>query len=223
VWSLDGFFSWPSRELSGLGKQDDAIAVASLHNQIFVAGTGFPQRDFLVLSYQARKGFIQWEDRIDKNRESFASAIAASQNRVFVGGIIEGNPRTYILVAYKAVNGDHLWKKKIDDALFVSGGVLAVSKGRVFVVGATVPEGNPTNWHRFVQAYDSKSGSLRWSDQDTSSISFLHTVAIDDQERLFAIGLVRNASGNTDALMRVYDAKPEHSREAKGHGTHSAQ
>ena len=172
-----------------------------------MAGAGHStNRDFLVLSYQARNGFTLWENRIQDNKDSFANAIVVDGTRVFVCGIIQEDPTTLILVASEAANGALLWENRIDGG-FSDSHYLAAINGRLLVVGDTATKDIPTNRHRFVRAYDSKTGTLHWSDQDTTSISGFHGLAVDDQKRLFAIGLVLNAAGNSDGLMRVYDAR----------------
>lgn len=189
---------WESRV--DQGADDNAVAVASQSEKVFVAGA--TNRDFLVRGYQAGKGFLQWENRIGQN--SLANAIVADDNRVFVGGLIDEAPHTLILRAYKAANGAPLWENQIEDG-FSDSNYLAAIKGRLFAVGLIETGNGPTDFRYFVRAYDSKTGTLHWSNQENG---FLHALAVDDQERFFAAGFVVNALGNADGLLRAYDARP---------------
>ena len=102
--------------------------------------------------------------------------------------------------------GDLLWEDQFDRA---GGGdqavAVAVDRNSVFTAGVG---GTPGNWDFLVRAYNAKTGSLRWEDEfDEAGGTDSASAIILKGNRVFAAGGVTNAAGNTDILVRAYNAE----------------
>ncbi len=82
---------------------------------------------------------------------------------------------------------------------------MVVADGRVFAVGGVEPV--PGSPDFVVRAYDAMTGALLWEDEfDKSGSNDQASAVATALGRVFAAGFATNAAGDTDFLLRVYDA-----------------
>jgi hypothetical protein len=168
------------------GGDDQALSVAVQGNSVAVAGVvagdascdveaGSGNCDFAVRVYDAAAGALAWEDRLDGSGfYDFASSIAVRGQEVLVGGGVGTDaacsPRTLsgdcdlLLRTYDVRSGALDWQVQRDAA----GGfdsVFAVAVGAGVFLAAGASESAGTGLDFLVQAYDVRSGALRWEDR----------------------------------------------------------
>jgi outer membrane protein assembly factor BamB len=210
AWSAPGDLLWEDRlDVSAF---EQAFAVAGLKDQVFVSGfvsnANF-LRDFVIRAYDARTGALQWQDRVNKGSDDFASGVLADKGRVFVSGTAFGARRyDWLVRAYDAGTGRRLWENVFDLARrddFSRGEAIAVGDGLLFLGGfATNAQGNQ-DW--IVRAYDGASGALVWQDQrDVGGFSDGVRSLVFHAGRLFVGGWGFTASSE-DIFVRAYDAR----------------
>jgi hypothetical protein len=210
--SKPGDLLWEDR--FDASRYEQAFSVATLNDSVFAAGftrsaSGFG-RDFVIRSYDARTGALEWQDQVDKGSDEFASGVVTDKQRVFVSGttFIAGHDYDWLLRAYDARSGDLLWENVFDlngRSDFSRGTALAVGNGIVFLGGyGTKADGN-ADW--LVRAYNAASGALVWQDHYESGPNFdtAYTLVVDG-DRLFAGGAASTESAGI-AVVRAYNAR----------------
>ena len=193
------------------GKDDWANALGVSDNRVFVAGTGINASgnfDWLVRAYDAGTGEVLWSKQWDlAGGNDFAIRIAVSGNQVFVAGSgtnASGN-FDWLVRAYDAGTGAVLWTDQWDLGGYGSANALAISANQVFVAGVGHNASGNFDW--LVRAYDAGTGEVLWSKQWdlAGGYDFAWGIAVSCKQVLVA-GEGTNASGNTDWLVRAYDA-----------------
>ena len=176
---------------------------------VFVAGQNnvAAGRGAFVRAYTVRKGVLIWEDESTQDdgtpvSGSFGALAADGRLLVVAGGLIPGG---VLIQANDIYTGELLWRAqpgKIGDF-----GALAVAGQRVYAAG-TVEGATERNSDWLVQAYDLRTGTLRWEDQFDNAGSFDIARGEDvERGRLFVVGDVQTPSNFSDFLIRAYDAE----------------
>ena len=180
----------------------------------------------LATAVWAIGGDLLWQDRVDKAAASDgAFAIAVQGARVFAAGFVAADGSCnrsdvigncdYSVRAYEAKTGHLLWEDQVDKAEgFDLALAVAVRGGRVFAAGwvdadgSCIPLAEAGNCDFFVRAYEAKTGHLLWEDQfDGAGDHDLAGTIAAGGGQVFAGGVVTNAAGDGDWLVRAYEAK----------------
>ena len=195
------------------GAFDIANAVTVDANRAFVAGyvtNADGNYDFFVRGYDTKNGTVPWEDQDDKGGTGGdrALAITAADGRVFAAGDTSDSVgNTDILVrTYDTKSGNFIWETYYDHAGFFDWAISIVEHGgRLFTAGQVRESAGVPDF--FIQAYDANTGEILWQDQHDIAGSVDDARAITAAGGLvFAVGGGRNVAGNTDFLVRAYDA-----------------
>ena len=190
-------------------------AVDAKANRVFAAGGSRGvdgQNHFLVRAYQATTGSLLWQDESSAN--GFATVVAAKHDMVFVAG---GST----LRAHDAATGVLLWENQARAAggfAVVNG--IAVRGPFVFLAGAIQKQGGNFDFDFWVRVHDANTGALLWEDvvDKANGDDVATTIAVTGR-RVVVAGWSSSAgplpppdeepgleTGNTDLLVRVYDA-----------------
>ncbi|MCP5097456.1 MAG: PQQ-binding-like beta-propeller repeat protein [Chloroflexi bacterium] len=155
-------------------------------------------------------GELLWQDQLDlAGRSDYASVVVVQDMQVLVAGNVRNSAGEldWLVRAYDTRNGDLLWQSQFDLAGgfdYVSG--IAVEGRQVFVAGfSTIAAGNH-DW--VVQALDARDGSKLWQDQ--FDLSGGHDISFDiaaDRGRAYVVGSGKNTTGNSDWIVRAYQAR----------------
>ncbi len=199
---------------------DEALAVATQGNSVFVAGNGrnntLRSTDYLVRAHNAKDGTVLWEDQLDGSGLPEAAgldearAIATRGGRVFAAGRVSNTSSNtdFFVRAYKAKDGTVLWEDQVDGAGAGADQASAalVAGRRVFAAGHVTNVASNRDF--LVRAYGAGTGELLWQDQlDGGGNNLDEALALAAKgARVFACGRVTIASGNTNFFVRAYNA-----------------
>ncbi len=189
-------------------------SIATTGDRVFVAtarpalsGTG---RNMVVRAYDAGTGALLWEDRFDRGGDDFIDNVVAQGALVFVSGAAAAAPfpvqTDFAVRALDAATGALVWQDFYDfDGNLDQARGIAVGQGRVFAVGfGRHADGNGD---LIVRAYEANTGVPLWTDAfDLAGESDFATRIAVLGSRVFIAGHASDALGNTDFLVRAYDA-----------------
>jgi hypothetical protein len=195
----------------------EVMAIATDGKRVILAALGgFALDDFMAQSYDAETGQFLWEDRtfVGTGFGNAAVAVDIERRLAFVAGWVRWvpgrfNQEAFLVRAYDTEAGTLAWEDQYPSPqlCLCHAHDVVVEKGQVIAVGV-----GPGTW--LVRAYDARNGSLRWSDEfapvGATSNEFLLGGAVAvaiDSGGVFVAGSGTNASGNSDFILRAYDAK----------------
>ena len=163
------------------------------------------QSDFAVLAFDAAAGTPLWESVTDSTGTGaydYAWAVSAVGDNVFVLGEV-GDDSGLLLQSHDARTGAIGWRQQVPGAsIFTDKDALAADRDGVLIAGMNA------QLQYFVQAYDAKTGSLRWQDVDVEGLGWVTDLTLgqseedrrngqerrqdrkDSQQRVFATGVV---------------------------------
>lgn len=203
---------------------EEVVALAVKGRRVFAGGEAenlvdpASGRDWLVRAVSSKSRSFLWEDRIDSALlTDRVVGLAISGRRVIAAGVSndaaapESGP-DWLVRALDAKKGTLLWQNIVDRGARDTVRDVGASGRTTVVVGRSVEAAGPggdDDW--LVQAYDTKTGALRWED----AVDFMLG---EDQPRKVAVGkrLVVVVGGATNAVgpasgedwvVRTYDAK----------------
>lgn len=154
-----------------------------------------------------RQGSLLWEDRYDPTTYEQAYMTAADKGRTFAVGYLLGYGRDALVRAYETKTGRLLWEDRVNRGVddFASG---VVTDGRlVYVSGMSVLPGHGSDWT--LRAYEAETGAVVWDttwDLAGGSDVPRGTAIAVSNGRVFLGGFATNRAGNTDWVVRAYDA-----------------
>ena len=196
---------------------DNALAIAAAMGKVFVAGLAADasgEADFLVRAYDGKTGALLWQDQYDAaGGWDVAASIVVHGGRVFAAGqaMMPGGNSDFLVRAYDAKSGQLLWHDRVDKAggsnAFDIANAITVEGSRVFAVGYVTNAAG--NYDFYVRGYDAKSGAVLWENQrDKGGSGGDRGLTITAANgRIFAAGDTSDSLGNTDILVRTFNAE----------------
>lgn len=183
------------------GSYDWARRLAAAGERVFVAGTlgdGALDRALAVRAYDAATGALAWAAEPGQlAAPEVIPAIAASADRVFVGGVVDGTTR---VLAYDAASGDVVWTRELAGA--DTFGALALAPGRVV---ATARNGQTLSIH----TYDAATGDLLWQREDALPGDAGAPITVDGFQLAASAETVHTSyrrNGSTPTQLQAYAA-----------------
>jgi outer membrane protein assembly factor BamB len=212
----DGDLLWQSLDV--IGGRCAPTGIATDGRAVVLSAAGGPGGDeFDAISFDARTGAFLWRDRSSGTPFfQLAMSVDVEHHVAFViGWIITEVPppqtrfqESLLLKAYDTTTGELRWEDRflLPEGCFCHGFDVVADKGRVFAFGKTAFRVAET-W--LVRAYDAKSGDLLWNDEflPAAGASTGFGAIAADGGRVFVASSAWSASGNTDFVVRAYDAK----------------
>lgn len=201
-------FLWQD-QFGELIQYESASGVATLGDQVFVSGwldNENYEYYWIIRAYNGSTGNIIWEDQYLANSEPERGAIAADDNRLFVGGShVVSNQYNWLIRAYDTQNGSLLWQDDYDlaNGNDVASAVL-IENDQLFVAGSGNNGAEGSDW--VIRSYNPTDGTLLWQDQYGIAGARLYISQIAVQgNQLFVAGNVSYSFSSQDWLIRVYD------------------
>jgi hypothetical protein len=164
----------------------------------------------LVKAYDAGTGALLWENLFNRGGDDFTTEVVASGALVFVAGAASAAPipvqPDFAVRALDAATGALVWQDFYDlDGLVDQARGIVVSQNRVYAVG--FGRRPVLNDDIVVRAYDAGTGVPLWTDTfDQAGGSDFSTRIAALGPRVFVAGYAADALGNTDFLVRAFDA-----------------
>jgi glucose dehydrogenase len=184
------------------GGQDTARAIAVHGDDVIAVGSAGDARDFVVRSYEAKTGALQWQDRVDSGGLDEALALAIQNRSAYVVGRVAASGNSdFVVRAYNRKTGALRW-----DDIFDFGGndiarTVTVAEGQVFV-GGSLQEAGFGDSAIVVRAYGAKTGHLTWMDKLVAPQASAIEKITARGGRVYAVG-----TQSLDFLVRAYKAR----------------
>ncbi len=191
---------------------DRANAIAAGRTTFVTAGhvrNAAGDDDWAVRAYDARTGQLLWQDQYDPAAgDDDAAAVTILANKaIAVGHVTTGAGDTdWFVRAYDLQTGAILWSDQFDAVAGDDEALAVLGRGRSVFVAGRVMNGN-ANTDFTVRAYDAATGNLLWTDQYDLANDDDRAVSLAIRGKtLLAAGSARNLNGDTDFLVRAYNA-----------------
>jgi len=194
-----------------------ALYVAVSAGRVIVVGQGGDSvDDFLIRAQDAQSGELMWEDRtfVSTGYDNAAVAVDNEGKRAFVAGWVKFEPEpgyenteAFLVRAYDVSSGLLLWEDKFLPSKCLCHALdIAEDSGRVFAVGRATSS-------FVVRSYEANTGELLWQDQfipNPDLVDYFETGArgiATQQGRVFVVGVGKSGAGDSDFIIRAYEAK----------------